>query len=203
MIKKGKLLAPGTRITEELIDKKLTIKSNYFFLLFTYLILPAVSTNIFRVFSVDTGPDDVSGDYSWYMRADYSIATNSSKYVWGRAYAAAMIFVYPIGIPVYYLYVLYTARDAIQSRVGKKESEDPQDENVSKKQDIVHERAMSVSAKKSAKIADYNSGKHDTSSWLTKLGYKPQPTFDLTDEQIMRPLKFLFLAYEPEFWYWE
>jgi hypothetical protein len=81
------------------------------------LILPSTCTKIFQVFSCqDVDPeDDVSGDDE-YMTIDYSVSCSSSKYHFGFAWAIASILVYPIGIPAYYFYVLYTNKEAIQSR---------------------------------------------------------------------------------------
>jgi hypothetical protein len=95
------------------------VKANYHkaFLVFTYLILPSTCAKIFQVFSCqDVDPDDdVSGDDE-YMTVDYSVSCSSSKYHFGFAWAIASILVYPIGIPAYYFYVLYTSREMIQNR---------------------------------------------------------------------------------------
>jgi hypothetical protein len=95
------------------------ISSRYFniFLVFTYLILPFTSVTIFQTFScTDVDPDDVSaGDHS-YMTMDYSVSCTASKYKFGLAWAIVCIFIYPVGIPLYYFYVLYSARSAIMAR---------------------------------------------------------------------------------------
>jgi hypothetical protein len=97
------------------------VKTNYHkaFLVFTYLILPSTATKIFQVFSCqDVDPDDdVSGDDE-YMTVDYSVSCSSSKYHFGFAWAIASILVYPIGVPAYYFYVLYTNKESIQSGEG-------------------------------------------------------------------------------------
>jgi hypothetical protein len=49
-----------------------------------------------------------------YMTDDYSISCSSSKYRFGSVWAVVCILVYPLGIPVYYFYALYTIKEAIQ-----------------------------------------------------------------------------------------
>jgi predicted outer membrane repeat protein len=106
------------------------IKSNYFmaFLVFSYLILPSITVTIFEVFSCqDVDPDDVAGGDDRYMVVDYSVSCSSSKYHFGHVWAIVSIFVYPIGIPAYYLYLLFGARADIMSRedetCGEEEAE--------------------------------------------------------------------------------
>jgi hypothetical protein len=50
------------------------------------------------------------------MRADYSISCSSQRYYTGRYWAIVMIFVYPVGIPSYYFYLLHNAKHEIQFR---------------------------------------------------------------------------------------
>jgi hypothetical protein len=94
------------------------VKTDYHkaFLVFTYLILPSTAAKIFQVFSCqDVDPDnDVSGDDE-YMTIDYSVSCSSSKYHFGFVWAIASILVYPVGIPAYYFYVLYTSKKLIQN----------------------------------------------------------------------------------------
>jgi hypothetical protein len=96
------------------------ISSIYFgvFLVFTYLILPVVTLTIFQIFSCqDVNPDDVESGYDrYYMTVDYNMSCSSSKYRFGLGWAIASIFVYPVGIPSYYFYILYSARDDIKNR---------------------------------------------------------------------------------------
>lgn len=95
------------------------ISTRYFnmFLIFTYLILPFTSVQIFQTFSCrDVDPDNVVSGGNFYMTADYSVSCSSSKYKFGFVWAIVSIIVYPIGIPLYYFYVLYTARNEIMSR---------------------------------------------------------------------------------------
>ncbi len=64
----------------------------------SYLILPGVSTTIFRMFPcANVDPESVADGPDLYMTADYSISCSSERYVFGVSWAVAMIFVYPIG----------------------------------------------------------------------------------------------------------
>lgn len=95
------------------------IKTLYFsiFLVFTYLVLPGVSIAIFRTFGcTDADPDDAVSGNNIYMQADYSISCTSDRYDLGKSWAIAMLFVYPIGVPLYYFYILYNARLEIMNR---------------------------------------------------------------------------------------
>lgn len=50
------------------------------------------------------------------MSADYSVSCTSEKYQFGYIWAIVMVFVYPIGCPLYYFYLLYDIRHEIRSR---------------------------------------------------------------------------------------
>ena len=85
------------------------------FLLLTYLVLPGVSVVIFNSFPcVDTDPDGVSGLYSKYLLVDLSISCHSNRYTLGVIWAAVAIFVYPVGIPLLYFYLLHRVRHRIR-----------------------------------------------------------------------------------------
>jgi hypothetical protein len=63
-------------------------------------------------------PDEATAGDDEYLRADYSISCSSDRYYVGCAYAIAMIFVYPIGVPVFYFWLLYSHQQDITSRFG-------------------------------------------------------------------------------------
>jgi hypothetical protein len=96
-----------------------SLRSRYFsaVMLYTFLILPARSAQIFSVFScTDVDPDEVNEGDDSYMTTDYSVSCSSAKYQFGRAWAIAMVFVYPLGIPLFYYTLLYRSRLDIQTR---------------------------------------------------------------------------------------
>jgi hypothetical protein len=108
--------APG----QVLSDRAASVRSIYYklFLIFTYLILPGVSSKIFQTFSCkNIDPDDVdTTNDDWYMTADYSVSCESDKYRFGCIWTICMIFIYPVGIPAYYFHVLYIHRALISGR---------------------------------------------------------------------------------------
>ena len=97
------------------------ISSRYFsvFLVFTYLILPYVSVVIFQTFSCqDVDPDNVKRGTDSYMTVDYSVSCTSSNYHFGFLWAIISLCIYPVGIPLYYFYLLYGSRHDIMNRQG-------------------------------------------------------------------------------------
>lgn len=74
-------------------------------LLVSFLVYSSVSATIFQVFACETLSDAKS-----YLRADYRIECDSSKHQAFQVFAGCMILVYPLGIPLFYAYLLYTNR---------------------------------------------------------------------------------------------
>jgi len=64
-----------------------------------FLIYPTVCQTIFGTFSCETLDDGVS-----YLERDYSIVCNDEWHTLFQLYAAGMALVYPIGVPLMYLY---------------------------------------------------------------------------------------------------
>lgn len=95
------------------------LRSRYFtvLLVFIFLILPFTSVQIFQVFSCrDVDPDDVESGDDRYMTVDYSVSCSSAKYEFGYIWAIVSVFVYPVGVPVFYFYELYCSRHDIMRR---------------------------------------------------------------------------------------
>jgi len=88
---------------EEKLDR---LKGKYvsLFLLFTYAILATVCSTIVQMFGcVNVDPDFIDGkDGQWFLVADKSISCDSPRYVFGASWAAFMLLLYPIGIPLLY-----------------------------------------------------------------------------------------------------
>jgi hypothetical protein len=76
------------------------------FLTFTFLIFSTVSTVVFQTFACD----DLTGTNQSWLRTDYSVSCDTDIHDVYEAYAAAMIVVYPIGIPALYAYLLWRHR---------------------------------------------------------------------------------------------
>lgn len=98
------------------------ISARYFsaFLVFTYLILPYITVTIFQTFScADVDPDDADSGDDRFMAIDYSVSCSSLKYQFGFIWALICVLIYPVGIPVYYFYLLYSAKNDISCRSNK------------------------------------------------------------------------------------
>jgi hypothetical protein len=64
----------------------------------------------------DVDEDGASDGDQVYMQADYSVSCTSEKYRVGYYWAVVCIFIYPIGIPALYYYLLRTHRQDIMCR---------------------------------------------------------------------------------------
>jgi hypothetical protein len=89
--------------------KQATAKHLSAFLTFTFLIYSTVSTVVFQTFACDYFDDT---NESW-LRADYSISCNTGEHSTYKIYAAVMIAVYPIGIPLLYSALLIYHRHSL------------------------------------------------------------------------------------------
>ena len=85
------------------------VKNRYLACLFyfSYLILPSITSAIFPFF-VCTKVENES-----YLVADMSLNCGSDEYRDGAIYAAFMVLVYPVGIPMMYLWMLYQVKNDI------------------------------------------------------------------------------------------
>ena len=71
--------------------------------------------SIFGVFSCKQyDSDDTVPGEGIFMTQDLSISCESQRYATMRLYAILMIFVYPVGIPLFYLYALNRAKRYIK-----------------------------------------------------------------------------------------
>jgi len=86
-------------------------------LAFISFILPITSTVIFSTFSCDNvDPNSVETGDDRFMTADYSMSCQSSRYHSAYYWAVAMIFVYPIGVPLIFFILLYSGKEDITYR---------------------------------------------------------------------------------------
>ena len=82
-------------------------------LLFTFLILPSISTKIIHVFATETLVDGAGGvngasnpNVGTFLKADYSIRVEASEYKVAFVWAALNLVIFPLGIPVWYFTLL-------------------------------------------------------------------------------------------------
>jgi hypothetical protein len=190
--------------------KLYSLKNSYTTYLFgiTYLILPMVTTTIFQTFlCTNIDPDHENPtEPSHYLTADLSISCSSSEYKDWRIYAILMIFVYPIGIPALYFTLLYFNREEIMQRDDEEEivegrvrkasssSFDNTQTNISGFRDVDGNEPMKNPMRRNrSKENDGSSRIFSKESTLSKRALSPQ----------VSRLAFLWLAYQPKYWYWE
>ena len=97
----------------------------FVFLFVSYSILPSVTTSIFNTFpctNIDPDGEDSDDAGDFFMRSDLEVSCDAYLYHMAVAWAVAMIFVYPIGLPCLYWYMLSREKDAIISREMDDES---------------------------------------------------------------------------------
>ena len=81
----------------------------YSFTLFaSFCIFPPTSLTILKCFKCDAVFDGARE--SLFLAADYSIRCGGRAYAQNVAYAGAMVFVYPLGVPLLYLCMLVRHR---------------------------------------------------------------------------------------------
>lgn len=85
-------------------------------LVFISVILPGISSIIFATFSCTDVDSETPDESQVYMTVDYSVTCYSERYYFAFSWALVMIAVYPVGIPCYYLYLLYQHKDSIMTR---------------------------------------------------------------------------------------
>ena len=88
------------------------------FLLGTFTMLPSATLKIASTFACRTFDVDVGSPARW-LKTDYSINCDDSSHVRYEAYAGVMIIVYPVGIPLLYIWLLVMARNDLDP-VGQK-----------------------------------------------------------------------------------
>lgn len=101
------------RNTEKIRNRYVNI-----FLYLTYIVLPSVTTYIFKMFvCTDIDPnDEFPGEDHLFLLADTSISCTSARYDAGLRWAIIAIVIYPIGIPLMYFVLLFLNREEIQNR---------------------------------------------------------------------------------------
>ena len=90
---------------------KIRIKHASVALLVAFLVYGSVSSTVFGMFSCE----QIDGEGS-YLRGDYSIRCDSGKHRALKVYAGLMIFVYPVGIPSLFAWLLYSNRVVLSNK---------------------------------------------------------------------------------------
>jgi hypothetical protein len=85
----------------------------------TFLVLPTVTTQIFKIF-----PCDEITEEKVYLHADYSLSCDAALHSGFVAYGVLMIFVWPIGVLALYSYLLIKNRARINRPVEDRENDE-------------------------------------------------------------------------------
>lgn len=83
-------------------------QATYYFLVLLFVTFAPSSTTVLQAFVCENFDDGSS-----YMYADYSLSCETDEHRKYVIYAAVMVFVYPLGIPLFYLYLLWSNLRAI------------------------------------------------------------------------------------------
>ena len=95
-----------------------------FALLVSFCVFPVVSVTVLQSFGCD-----VVGS-SQYLRADYGVRCGSSQHYWNRAYAIICVFAYPLGVPLFYFYLLRKDRDGLDPIIDGKRARKHDEERL-------------------------------------------------------------------------
>jgi hypothetical protein len=85
----------------------------------TFLVLPTVTTHIFKIF-----PCDVLTNEEVYLHADYSLSCGTASHSRFVAYGVLMIFVWPVGVLAMYSYLLIKNRAKINQPTEDRERDE-------------------------------------------------------------------------------
>jgi len=129
--------------------------------------------------NIDPNHED-NADYDWYLSADTNIECFSPYWYKGVIYASLMIIIYPIGIPLMYLRLLYGCKDELISRSVDSNS-------------IANSGSTSNNSNDSSYSNDSNKDDDDDDD---KIDNKQLSIAALR-------ISFLWEPYEPKYWYWE
>jgi hypothetical protein len=194
-----------THDDEEDLFTKVKDKYLFYFFFLTYLILPSVTTCLFRMYictNIDPNNEDLD-EYDYFLDADVRIPCQTENWYKGVIYASIFIIVYPIGIPMMYLYVLSTCKEELLNR---------QKEGI-----------ISISSEKILSKVDDDDDDDNDDDLSISFGNDPEMNHqeeeeeddDDDDDEGMRQSKSNYLSshalslnmlwepYKNEYWYWE
>ena len=86
-------------------------------LIVTFVSVPMASMRILRTFTcLHFTVDDITGEGATYLADDLSISCDSPEYKEVEAWAIGLLFLWPLGVPALYAYLLWKCRNAIRTR---------------------------------------------------------------------------------------
>jgi hypothetical protein len=182
------------------------VKDKYLFYFFflTYLILPSVTTTLFRMYictNIDPNHED-HNEYDYYLDADVRIPCYTKDWYRGVIYASIFIVVYPIGIPMMYLYLLSTCKEELLNR---------------QKEDVISIRSKKIPSKvrNQNEVSTVTCDTNNSSGLHASTCIVDNAVDDDDGDEEMRQsksnnlsshalcLSMLWEPYKNEYWYWE
>ena len=158
-------------------------------LLLAYIFLPNVTTFTFGAFNcTNVDPKSLVPGTPTYLRNDYSISCQSTRYRQMNAWAIAMIFVYPVGFTSIIFLLLYRARKVIMAAAAAAQS----DERCISGRGVGGNYRLDRSNRATASDEETS-----IDARVTKAPVLGQY------RNFAEDIRFLYEAYKPEYWYWE
>ena len=204
----------------EMLQLYNNIKNKYlsYFFYLTYLILPSVSSKIFQMFlCTNINPDhehyhDIQ-EHDTYLTADVGIPCDTAYWKNCSYYAICMVAVYPVGIPLMYLWLLNQRKKEISNRKfitnsshSSSHHSDGHNYNHSINNHSINNHNCGMGHERYTDSARSMFAKsHGTAS--SRSVYKQEllkhrdEISRLSMETIC--IKFLWEPYKPEYWFWE
>ncbi len=183
----------------ELIYDEVKNKYLFYFFFFTYLILPSVTTVLFRMFictNIDPNQENKDDDYNDFLVADVRIPCYTSYWYKGVIYSCLLIIIYPIGIPMMYLWLLSRCKDELKSRGQIYNSHDDAIDTVNETNET------------SNTTTQYNCERNISINLTAEMNTILQNTSEnnLNDKNLSSYAECLGILWEPyknQYWYWE
>ena len=117
----------------------------------------------------------------------YSVSCGNAYYKGGVAWAVVAVIVYPIGVPMMYLWLLHSHKHEIMNRNKPKPT--PPSISNDTNDETANESSVTEIANPIANVV------------IAKAPTVAAPIVGLSQEALR--LEFLFKSYKPEYWYWE
>jgi predicted outer membrane repeat protein len=181
----------------EIIYNEVKNKYLFYFFFLTYLILPSVTTVLFRMFictNVDPNHENLDDDYDNYLVADVRIPCYTSYWYKGVIYSCLLIVIYPIGIPMMYLWLLSRCKDELKSR------RDDDDDDVINSVNEINDTSNT--------ITQFNRERSESIDLIAEMNTNLQNTSEnnFNNRNLSSYAECLGTLWEPyknEYWYWE
>jgi hypothetical protein len=185
------------------IFTKVKDKYLFYFFFLTYLILPSVTTCLFRMYictNIDPNNEDLD-EYDYFLDADVRIPCQTENWYKGVIYASIFIIVYPIGIPMMYLYVLSTCKEELLNRKKEGIIRIPSEKILSKVVDDDDDLSISFGNDPEINHQEEEEEKDDDNDNDDDEGMRQSKSNHLSSHALS--LNMLWEPYKNEYWYWE